>query len=474
MLCCAVLSVDSFPCSNQHTRTSIHVYTYTHSLLFVACTLHSHNSRFGSTFYKDFVDYAVQRELKVYAIPFPDNATQEELNDASLLVEESNYKLVFTACLEHHFRPIVEALVECNVVHRHVLFFTGMDRHVFEELATFPVGSIQHRAASGMGLLQIEASSDWGSFSQSRNEDGQGRTGSGSIELIFNPKQTRSNVPTDPQDYVALWKASIQNQTVLDYFNTKLPTELVNQLSEEPSSNGAFLFDAVTRLGDSLCRLSSSDKTMTKIDGAALYDTFVNKASMEGVTGTVTLDPTTGTRVDSSVVYAMYNAVPDENPNSDNFHLVRTSLYEQGEWKDVPDTAFLYCDGTPIPPPDIPPIDATENKIGPVVQTIGYSLGSVVVVLSFGFIGWTLLRRKEKVVRASKPLFLYMVAFGAIMMGLSVAPFSHEEPRSTYLLDKACMGAPWLYLTGFSLAFSAMLTKTRHVYQVRTYTHICK
>ena len=151
------------------------------------------------------------------------------------------------------------------------------------------------------------------------------------------------------------------------------------------------------------------------------------------------------------------------------FRLVPTSYYLNG-WKPIPvdGQMFQYGNGGTTAPASLPSPDFNYNYIGDTGRAIGYTLMGIVVAIALASMVWLVWFQNERVVRSSQPLFLFLVSFGALMMGSTIVPLSLEEPLSDYSLDVACMAAPWLYVSGAVIVFSALLAKTRGVHQVST------
>jgi gamma-aminobutyric acid type B receptor len=154
----------------------------------------------------------------------------------------------------------------------------------------------------------------------------------------------------------------------------------------------------------------------------------------------------------------------DENGNQ-VFKLVPTDYY-QGGWKPIDDRDYVYAGGGTTTPTSLPDPDMEMNYIGDTARAVGYALMGIVVlgaVVAFFWLAWY---KNERVLRSSQPLFLFMVALGSLVMASSIVPLSLEEPVPESGLDIACMSAPWLYLSGAVIAFSALLAKTRGVRHV--------
>jgi hypothetical protein len=64
------------------------------------------------------------------------------------------------------------------------------------------------------------------------------------------------------------------------------------------------------------------------------------------------------------------------------------------------------------------------------------------------------------VVKSSQPFFLIQLCLGTLIMASSIIPMSLQEPISERGLDMACMCTPWLFFSGYAIAFSALMSKS--------------
>jgi ABC-type sugar transport system substrate-binding protein len=125
--------------------------------------------------------------------------------------------------------------------------------------------------------------------------------------------------------------------------------------------------------------------------------------------------------------------------------------------KDYYGTHFLEVLRVPL---QLPPVQMNYNYLGN-VDILGYTLFSVVVVLSLSFLSWVVMHRKARIVRASQPFFMAMLCFGSLIMGSAMIPLGIEDEHfSQKSTDIACMSIPWLLVIGFCITFSALFTKT--------------
>ncbi len=114
--------------------------------------------------------------------------------------------------------------------------------------------------------------------------------------------------------------------------------------------------------------------------------------------------------------------------------------------------------------------------VGNALIAIGYILFAIQAFLSMACAAWTVHYRNRRVVKASQPLFLCLVAFGAFVMNLSIIPVgiqgdyrylvdpitgiqTDEVNTDIDRVDAACMALPWLFSMGFAVTFSALFAK---------------
>jgi len=113
------------------------------------------------------------------------------------------------------------------------------------------------------------------------------------------------------------------------------------------------------------------------------------------------------------------------------------------------------------------------NYISTWATPFAWSLSGVVLFSGVGFALCLLWNRSHKVVRFAQIEFVCMIIAGAILITFSLVPLSHDDLGVDYYslddelsldikvprLNSACTLVPWLYVTGFSLEFSALFAK---------------
>mmetsp|Transcript_24207 Transcript_24207/g.39516 ORF Transcript_24207/g.39516 Transcript_24207/m.39516 type:complete len:1286 (+) Transcript_24207:228-4085(+) len=99
------------------------------------------------------------------------------------------------------------------------------------------------------------------------------------------------------------------------------------------------------------------------------------------------------------------------------------------------------------------------NQLG-AIRAVGLALAGCVVLLALYCVFWVYRGRVTRVVRASQPLFLVMIAFGSLLMALTIVPLSIDDGVASIRgCDMACMASPWLFSVGFVTTFAALFSK---------------
>jgi len=98
---------------------------------------------------------------------------------------------------------------------------------------------------------------------------------------------------------------------------------------------------------------------------------------------------------------------------------------------------------------------------------------SFTAFLGLFFICCLIFWKKDRLVKWSQPEFLVLFIFGAVVLSLALIPLALDDKGEEYYnlddeldlslnltrLNRACVSIPWIYITGFSLEFSALFVK---------------
>jgi len=129
----------------------------------------------------------------------------------------------------------------------------------------------------------------------------------------------------------------------------------------------------------------------------------------------------------------------------------------------------------------VPAEDVTYVSV--TLVAVGYVMFGIQAVFALSCAAWTVYHRSKHVVRASQPIFLCLLCFGAFVLNLSILPigvqgkYRYVQDETTgemtdvpnpdiAMVDAACMAVPWLFSLGFSLIFSALFAKIWRVRKV--------
>jgi ABC-type sugar transport system substrate-binding protein len=114
----------------------------------------------------------------------------------------------------------------------------------------------------------------------------------------------------------------------------------------------------------------------------------------------------------------------------------------------------------------LPTLTVDQNFVGN-YRILGYVLFCILASLSIVVMAWVLMKRKTYIVRASQPIFLIVVAVGALIMSSSIIPIGFDnENYSVGACSAACIATPWLLSIGFSTVFSALFSKLWRINRV--------
>jgi len=126
------------------------------------------------------------------------------------------------------------------------------------------------------------------------------------------------------------------------------------------------------------------------------------------------------------------------------------------------------------------------NYISSWATPLAWALSANVVVLGTCLTVWLYVNRFHKVVRFAQPEFLCLIILGAVMITFTLVPLSLDDHSVQYYsldgvlnlgisspkLNCACKVVPWLYLTGFSLEFSALFAKVLRLKKIFLAKHL--
>jgi ABC-type glycerol-3-phosphate transport system substrate-binding protein len=96
------------------------------------------------------------------------------------------------------------------------------------------------------------------------------------------------------------------------------------------------------------------------------------------------------------------------------------------------------------------PEPANDLYIGTASRAVGWTLCGISMFTSLAMAAWVWYYRTDRVVRASQPIFLWMLCLGTLIMATSIFPFGVEDDIASYRgVDISCMASLWLYSLGY-------------------------
>jgi len=214
-------------------------------------------------------------------------------------------------------------------------------------------------------------------------------------------------------------------------------------------------------LGIGLCSISEDFPTGKAIVEAIKGTTFV------GSSGPVSFNNYTGTRAAKSVKFKVINFLVDASESLISYEFQTSSMINISAAEVEVLTPFMYSDGTTVSPQPLASVTDDLNLVTIDKLIFGWTLACIVILLSILCGCWTYHNRDRSIIRVAQPLFLVLLCVGTILMASAIIPMSFQEPMSQKTLDRACMAMPWLFVMGFSTAFSSLFCKLSRINKVR-------
>jgi len=151
-----------------------------------------------------------------------------------------------------------------------------------------------------------------------------------------------------------------------------------------------------------------------------------------------------GGRDPSTVTWAEINILPPQSDGNETVYFLIAGIYEPAEkhWHHI--EPFVYRDGRTVPP-ELLRDEPDQNYLTRGLRIMGYTLMGIVLFGAVLCASWVFLRRNHRVLRASQPVFLYLIAFGTAIEALTIVTISNDESYgwSTESLSISCMANPW-------------------------------
>jgi hypothetical protein len=230
------------------------------------------------------------------------------------------------------------------------------------------------------------------------------------------------------QDFISSAPSTHTLHSLLPYYQDPTYTDALSFINDtsflHPLTDGRvpLQYEATILLGMAACQATTNvtstdtEESYIHLDAEQFFDTLVHSISFEGMSGVVILDPATGSRMANSTMFRLVNMV-EEEIDKDMVRLipVNSMIYREGHWSTL--EPFMYNDGTTQPPLDIPLPELQLNYVSTFTRAIALLFFVLIVIAALYFWAWTWNKRNTRVVRASQPVFLYLVCVGNIILG---------------------------------------------------------
>ena len=205
----------------------------------------------------------------------------------------------------------------------------------------------------------------------------------------------------------------------------------------------AFIFQCQTPMKDEnwthfAANMRAKNITLIGVDGADWQIDYLNNRSVDGLIGQLPFE------IGSKSLQVLYDTATKQNTQHG---IMATNLVSYN-----------------LIPAELPPLNVDDNLNGNLVY-IGYTCFGLVAFSVLICVVWTVQHRKDLVVRAAQPFFLFMVAGGVLILASALIPMTFDDNGEAGSLSSAqavtiCMSVPWLAFTGFTVTFSALFSKT--------------
>ena len=391
-------------------------------------------------------EYAPDMNIQSYSFEF--DMTEDIARRTVTLLKQTNYHYFFGIFFSNvHYAPFMTEAYRQGIAGtgKHFWMFSDSVSPVFFDANTFEINSPLHlasRGASRIGAVAgVPGNENFDSFFDS-------------VEEMNNPEDIsliQSKHPTyDDPEYVPL---QIKDDTEAFFAGFSTSTLV------------PFLYDATIALGLAACEATQDDSFF---DGRTHFEEY-KRTTFYGATGNNTYDSETGSRLASSATFTLINIVEEESQSTKTetveLQTVVSQVFRDGEWQQI--RPMQFNDGTSKPPADLPAANLNENFIGAAFRGAGVAMAAILISLSIYFFVWTYKNQATKVVKASQPIFLYLICCGCFLMSLPTIFYSIDDQiASDDICSAFCVVTPWFFFLGWILSFSALFAKTKRVNKI--------
>lgn len=385
---------------------------------------------YGTSFQKDLADAAARHGIKLHKMPYEENDIKS-IQSALRQLKSCHARYIYAILPNGSFQNVLEEAYDAGLVGNDYAWYLPEIGVITEK------GYSLDRRKQAKLVEAIHGAQTFGVRSR-KDPAFEGALGSLQTDAEF-----QSN-------FLAAHPESQSYQGV----DLSMKTPVISPFSYTA-------YDAVMALGIAACQADEYMPTSTD-----LFEQF-KKTAFDGASGLVAFDLETGTRKFETLEYAFTNVFIDEALSDDDMVVFqsRTSTVVDFNANTIINeiNPVIYNDGTSIRPIALPSVEEDLNLVPIGVFIVGWTMAGVIILTCLALVVWVIVNRNKKALCAAQPTFLYMLLAGTLLMASSIVPMTFQEPASQEGLNFACMATPWLFVLGFSTAFSAIFTKCSRI-----------
>lgn len=332
-----------------------------------------------------------------------------------------------------------------------------------------------YKLLNGAGVFQLLDGFQWRGKNDPFLNSWQSLDGS-FIDLV------NQHLPSDPN----IEESGFPFQASLGYFQSKLPPQ-----------GASYVYDAVMVGGLALCN-AEAEEELEVDEGAKDYNSTATDAQnrqlqppkglppppppippvaaaiaaeIEGASGHLSFDKRSQTRDSEGLRFGVYNLLPRvaiEDPSSVYFEPNLSDFMVKNTWEQI--QPYVFFSGE-ITPPIYDIYIENNNYLSNPVRVVCLCLMSLAMFMSVLGLAFVCVLKKDVVVKASQPEFLYLLCLGAFLLSSAIFPMSFDESYgwSESQLDKGCMAVPWLIFSGYLVIYLALFTKLWRLQKVMSF-----
>lgn len=442
---------------------------------------------YSLSYTKGLQKYAAENGMEVLLVPIklltdPKPTVEQVMEQMKVLKDEKINYIISPIHTSHYPKIMTAAGNEGLAGEGNFWIYPGQ----LSKPIKFPSTSMLSKVSSGNAMFSIDISSDSRKESKHYNSflKEWSKFGSDDDRLKYlNSKQ--------PQTIKGVENETTKYHRKKEFFEN----------SDDPSFYAVYNYEAVVGMGLAACKAASKaasnrsgannvDATTSSLlttwngqnfdmmfSGKEHHTEFVNNKFV-GPSGNVQFGPSTYSRNATSTFYSISNLLEvsaESNDSTRSFLGYKSVLYNAttGKWEKVKmdngqEKQFVYADGTTKEPTEFKPSPENMNLISTGVRAFCLTLSIIIMILSIGFLVYSIKMKAKRVFKMAQPPFLVMICVGTLLMGVSIIPLSVDEGVTTnqLTLNASCSIFPWFFAIGFIVTFSALFSKLWRVNKI--------